>query len=63
MLKVQAAFSGFSVDDLQKAKEFYAGILGLKSVNETMGLRLALLGVGKFLSMRRPIMWRRSLRF
>jgi catechol 2,3-dioxygenase-like lactoylglutathione lyase family enzyme len=31
------AFSGFSVDDLQKAKTFYGGILGLE-VSETNGL-------------------------
>ena len=30
MFKPQAAFSGFSVNDQAKAKEFYTGILGLK---------------------------------
>lgn len=28
------AFSGFSVDDLQKAKQFYGNVLGLKAVQE-----------------------------
>src|SRR5579864_3516348 len=31
------AFSGFSVDDIQKAKAFYGGLLGL-DVSETNGL-------------------------
>jgi catechol 2,3-dioxygenase-like lactoylglutathione lyase family enzyme len=42
MLKAQAAFSGFSVDDLAKAKEFYTHVLGLKLDNEKMGLELKL---------------------
>lgn len=46
MLQVQAAFSGFSVDDLSKAKEFYTQILGLKLNDETMGLNLGLPGGG-----------------
>jgi catechol 2,3-dioxygenase-like lactoylglutathione lyase family enzyme len=37
MLKESKAFSGFSVDDIQKAKEFYGGILGLE-VSESHGL-------------------------
>jgi catechol 2,3-dioxygenase-like lactoylglutathione lyase family enzyme len=39
MLKVTKAFSSFSVDDIQKAKEFYGHILGL-DVTETYGGRL-----------------------
>jgi catechol 2,3-dioxygenase-like lactoylglutathione lyase family enzyme len=46
VLKTQAAFSGFSVDDLAKAKEFYTKILDLKLADETMGLRLQLPGGG-----------------
>jgi len=42
MLKVKAAFSGFSVDDLAKSNEFYTKILGLKVDDEGMGLRLHL---------------------
>jgi catechol 2,3-dioxygenase-like lactoylglutathione lyase family enzyme len=38
MLKDSKAFSGFSVDDLQKAKEFYGQILGLEVSEEEMGL-------------------------
>ena len=38
MLKHSKAFSGFSVNDLQKAKEFYSGILGLEVKDNPMGL-------------------------
>src|SRR5438105_977813 len=37
MLKDSKAFSGFSVDDIQKAKEFYGRTLGLE-VSESDGL-------------------------
>src|SRR5260370_30830264 len=48
MLKSIAAFSGFSVNDLAKAKEFYTKTLGLK-VNDSkdMGLQIDLPGDGK----------------
>ena len=42
MLKVKAAFSGFSVDDLAKSNEFYTKVLGLKVDDEGMGLSLHL---------------------
>ena len=42
MLKVKAAFSGFSVDDLAKCNEFYTKTLGLKVDDEGTGLRLHL---------------------
>ena len=42
MLKVKAAFSGFSVDDLARSNEFYTKTLGLKVDDEGMGLRLHL---------------------
>jgi len=38
MFKHTKAFSGFSVNDLQKAKEFYAATLGLDVVDSPMGL-------------------------
>jgi predicted enzyme related to lactoylglutathione lyase len=48
MLKAQAAFSGFSVDDLAKAKEFYKTTLGVEvNEEEGMGLNLSLPGGGK----------------
>jgi catechol 2,3-dioxygenase-like lactoylglutathione lyase family enzyme len=42
MLKVKAAFSGFSVDDLAKSNEFYTKTLGLTVDDEGTGLRLHL---------------------
>lgn len=47
MFKAKAAFSGFSVNDLSKAKEFYTNVLGLKLDNEEMGLTFQLPGGGK----------------
>lgn len=36
------AFSGFSVDDIEKAKEFYGGVLGLEVSEENGALSLHL---------------------
>jgi catechol 2,3-dioxygenase-like lactoylglutathione lyase family enzyme len=44
MFEAKVAFSGFSVDDLAKAKEFYAEKLGLKVEAEGAGLSLHLPG-------------------
>lgn len=38
MKRLSKAFSGFSVDDLQKAKEFYNGILELEVSDNPMNL-------------------------
>jgi predicted enzyme related to lactoylglutathione lyase len=38
MLKHTKAFSGFSVNDLQRAKEFYSKTLGLTVTDNPMGL-------------------------
>lgn len=38
MLRHSKAFSGFSVDNLEKAKNFYGNILGLKVEENPMGL-------------------------
>jgi catechol 2,3-dioxygenase-like lactoylglutathione lyase family enzyme len=46
MLKTTGAFSGFSVDDLEKAKAFYAETLGLKVDPDGVGVRLHLPGGG-----------------
>src|SRR5947207_13812016 len=40
MLQTGNAFSSFSVNDLQKAKEFYAQTLGLKVNESEMGLEI-----------------------
>ena len=42
MQNLQSAFSGFSVDDIDKAKAFYVDTLGLELSSETMGLELHL---------------------
>lgn len=47
MMKIQAAFSGFSVDDLARAKDFYTKTLGFELANENMGLQLKLPGGGE----------------
>ncbi len=46
MFKPTAAFSGFSVNDLAQAKEFYAEVLGLQVEKQGIGLRLHLPGGG-----------------
>jgi len=40
MFSYNEAFSGFSVDDLQKAKAFYGDLLGLKVTEQKEGLEL-----------------------
>jgi catechol 2,3-dioxygenase-like lactoylglutathione lyase family enzyme len=44
MFEATAAFSGFSVDDLAKAKKFYTETLGLKIDDEGVGMKLHLPG-------------------
>ena len=44
MLKNSKAFSGFSVDDVPKAREFYGGTLGLETEEENGLLFLHLAG-------------------
>jgi len=46
MFKNTKAFSSFSVDDLKKAKDFYAGKLGLTVKETPEGLELHLAGGG-----------------
>ena len=38
MLENSKAFSSFSVDDVQKAKDFYQGVLGLEVKDNPMGV-------------------------
>jgi catechol 2,3-dioxygenase-like lactoylglutathione lyase family enzyme len=38
MLRNSKAFSSFSVDDIQQAKEFYQGVLGLEVKDNPMGV-------------------------
>jgi catechol 2,3-dioxygenase-like lactoylglutathione lyase family enzyme len=53
MFKNTKAFSGFSVNDLQKARQFYSEILGLE-VSENMGLELHISGGNKIFVYPKP---------
>ena len=53
MFKHTKAFSGFSVNDLEKAKHFYSEILGLE-VSENMGLELHIEGGNNILVYPKP---------
>jgi predicted enzyme related to lactoylglutathione lyase len=46
MINGDYAFSGFSVNDIQKAKEFYSRVVGLEVTEEDGALRLSI-GGGK----------------
>lgn len=48
------AYSGFSVDDVQKAREFYAETLGLDASVEHGILRLRLAGGGEVIAYPKP---------
>ena len=54
MLKTHASFSGMSVDDIQKAREFYVDTLELPIKNEKMGLTLELPGGGLLFLYEKP---------
>lgn len=54
MLQARTAFGGFSVNDLAKAKAFYVDTLGLKLVDDKMGLQLELPGGGQLFIYDKP---------
>ncbi|MGV8878143.1 MAG: VOC family protein [Sphingobacteriaceae bacterium] len=54
MFKHTRAFSGFSVDDLEKAKQFYNGILGLEVSASKYMLQLHLEGGNRMLIYQKP---------
>jgi predicted enzyme related to lactoylglutathione lyase len=54
MLRDSEAFSGFSVDDLKKAKEFYGQMLGLEVAEMPEGLQLRISGGGKIFIYPKP---------
>jgi catechol 2,3-dioxygenase-like lactoylglutathione lyase family enzyme len=54
MLKNTKAFSGFSVNDLQKAQEFYGRTLGLDITKEKEGLVLHIAGGSKIFIYSKP---------
>ena len=47
MFRPKGAFSGFSVNDLRQAKEFYSQQLGLRVDDEPAGLSLTMPGGGR----------------
>jgi catechol 2,3-dioxygenase-like lactoylglutathione lyase family enzyme len=54
MLRDSHAFSGFSTDDIARAKEFYAQTLGLEVTEENGMLNLHLAGGGSVLIYPKP---------
>jgi catechol 2,3-dioxygenase-like lactoylglutathione lyase family enzyme len=54
MFKDTKAFSSFSVNDLQKAKEFYGGLLGLDISETPEGLALSIAGGGRVFIYPKP---------
>lgn len=54
MLQAKTAFAGFSVDDQEKAKDFYTNTLGLQLKSEQMGLNFTLPGGGELFVYEKP---------
>lgn len=54
MFKHTHAFSGFSVDDIQRAKEFYGQTLGLEVSETKEGLALRIAGGGQVFIYPKP---------
>lgn len=54
MIKFINSFSGLTVDDITKAKDFYTKVLGLEILDENMGLRLSLPGGGSLFIYEKP---------
>ena len=54
MFKDTKAFSGFSVNDLPKAKEFYGQTLGLEVSEMPEGLQLSIAGGGMVFIYAKP---------
>lgn len=53
-MNILAAFSGFSVDNHQVAKEFYTNVIGLELEDDKMGLHFKLPGGGNLFIYERP---------
>ncbi len=54
MITALTTFSGLSVDDIAKAKEFYVGTLELELVDDSMGLQLKLPGGAELFIYEKP---------
>ena len=50
MFKPVQTYSGFSINDLATAKQFYAGVLGLQVVEEGPGMRIQHVGGGSVIA-------------
>lgn len=53
-MKLHAAFSGFSVKDQEKAKDFYTNIVGLELEDDAMGLTFKLPSGGSVFMYEKP---------
>lgn len=53
-MKSSLGFSSFSVDNIDRAKEFYTNVLGLGLKSENMGLQLELPGGGELYIYDKP---------
>lgn len=54
MITALTTFSGFSVDDIKAAREFYVDTLALKLTDDSMGLQLELPGGGQLFIYEKP---------
>jgi catechol 2,3-dioxygenase-like lactoylglutathione lyase family enzyme len=54
MLNILSSYSGYSVNNLEQAKQFYSQKLGLKLTDEAMGLNFELPGGGKLFIYEKP---------
>jgi len=54
MIEAISSFSGISVDNIKKAREFYVDTLQLALIDDSMGLRLALPGGGELFIYEKP---------
>jgi catechol 2,3-dioxygenase-like lactoylglutathione lyase family enzyme len=54
MFTVLSAFSGISVSDLEAARHFYTETLGLKLIDDAMGLNFELPGGGRLFIYAKP---------
>lgn len=53
-MDIKAAFAGLAVDDQAKAKQFYSKVLGLKLLDDSMGLHFELPGGGQIFIYPKP---------
>ncbi|WP_422934373.1 VOC family protein [Sinomonas sp. P47F7] len=54
MVEITGSFSSFSVDDVEKARDFYVGTLGLTAEDIMGGLRLTLPGGAQVFAYPKP---------